>query len=269
MEFGVTPYRAKAIEVITNTGGQSVSTHGGTGLFGGYPSPTARFLIARKTDVGQQFADRIVPEHIDALKAEERLLLRGKSNGAPLVSGDVLETTFTGGGGYGDPLEREPERVAHDVEMGYVSADAARSLYAVALADDGSVDTGETEKLRKAELDTRGGWEPAGSAELTSDATGEPERVVHEYLVAKDADGKRVLACSRCGHVVSDYRANYKTGLLTDTQPVTVIPHVIDPSYFLDDQMLLRRFCCPGCRVQMSVEVARDDEELFSEFKFA
>lgn len=275
MEFGVTPYRAKAIEVITNTGGQSVSTHGGTGLFGGYPSPTARFLIAQKTDVERRFADREMPEHIDILEAENRLLLRGKSNGTPLLPGDVLETTFTGGGGYGDPLEREPERVARDVELGYVSRAAGADLYGVALSDDGSVDADETDRLRTAERDRRAAWQPASELvgadvpEPVSEATGEPERSVHEYLVARDEEGNRVLACSRCGHTVSDYRANYKLGLLADTQPVTLIPHVIDPSYFLDDTMMLRRFCCPGCRVLMSVELVREGEPLLSEFKFA
>jgi N-methylhydantoinase B len=275
MEFAVIPYRSKAIDVITNTGGQSVSTHGGTGLFGGYPSPTARFLVAKGTDVDSSFADRRVPEHIDRLEAEDRLLLRGKSNGTPLMPGDMLETTFTGGGGFGDPLQREPEQVIHDVERGYVSREAAASLYGVAVADDGSLDAGGTARLRSAQLEDRAGWKPAtellgGAAQdPASEATGDDERSVHEYVVAKDVDGKRVLACSQCGHVLADYRSNYKLGLLADTQPVTLLPHVIDPSYFLDDTMLLRRYCCPGCRVQMSVELAREGEPIFSEFRFA
>jgi N-methylhydantoinase B len=275
MEIGIAPYRAKLIEAITNTGGQAVSTHGAMGLFGGYPSPTARFLVAKGTNAPDLFASRVVPDHIDNLEADERLLLRGKSNGTALEPGDFMESTFTGGGGYGDPLEREPELVARDVANEYVSREAAASLYAVAISDDGSVDAAETERLRKAQLDDRAGWKPAhelsGEAkpELTSAATGEGGRFVHEYLIARDEDDKRVLCCSRCGHLVSDYRANYKLGLLGDAQPVTVIPHVIDPSYFLDDEMMLRRFCCPGCRLLMSVELVREGEPLLTEFRFA
>jgi N-methylhydantoinase B len=275
MEFAVTPYRAKSINVITNSGGQNVSTHGGTGLFGGLPSPPARFLIAHGTNAEQLFRSQRVPDHIDHLEAEVRVLLRGKSNGTPLAPGDVLETTFTGGGGYGDPLEREPERVARDVATDYVSRGAAQSLYGVAIAPDGAVDARETERLRSAQLAERGSWRPAyelvgaSAPEFKSAATGEPECSVHEYLVARDRDRGRVLCCARCNHIVSDYRDNYKLGLLADTQPVTLIPHTIDPNYFLDDHMILRRFCCPGCKVLMSVELAREGEPLFPEFMLA
>jgi len=39
----------------------------------------------------------------------------------------------TGGGGYGDPLERDPQRVAEDVKEGYVSLEKAKSLYGVVI----------------------------------------------------------------------------------------------------------------------------------------
>jgi N-methylhydantoinase B len=48
---------------------------------------------------------------------------------APLATGDRLVVKYPGGGGYGDPRERDPERVRQDVEFGYVSAEAARQLY--------------------------------------------------------------------------------------------------------------------------------------------
>jgi 5-oxoprolinase (ATP-hydrolysing)/N-methylhydantoinase A len=50
---------------------------------------------------------------------------------ATLQPGDVFHHRMPGGGGYGDPAEREPEAVAADVRDGKVSADAARELYGV------------------------------------------------------------------------------------------------------------------------------------------
>lgn len=54
-----------------------------------------------------------------------------------------------GGGGYGDPLQREPERVLTDVMDGYVSKEAARDLYGVLVdTQTWTVDAAATESLR-------------------------------------------------------------------------------------------------------------------------
>jgi len=57
-----------------------------------------------------------------------------------------LETP--GGGGFGDPAERDPARVARDVRLGYVSRAAALAIYKVALHPDGSLDVEATTKAR-------------------------------------------------------------------------------------------------------------------------
>jgi N-methylhydantoinase B len=59
-----------------------------------------------------------------------------------------------GGGGWGDPLEREPERVRWDVMEDYVSREAARDHYGVVVKEDLSLDEAATTKLRS-ELRTR------------------------------------------------------------------------------------------------------------------
>lgn len=47
--------------------------------------------------------------------------------------GERLVSVTSGGGGYGDPLTREPELVAHDVTEGWVSESEARHVYGVLL----------------------------------------------------------------------------------------------------------------------------------------
>jgi N-methylhydantoinase B len=54
-----------------------------------------------------------------------------------------------GGGGFGDPRTREPERVARDVRLGFVSRDVARDVYGVATDAAGNVDLSATSALRK------------------------------------------------------------------------------------------------------------------------
>jgi N-methylhydantoinase B/oxoprolinase/acetone carboxylase alpha subunit len=46
-----------------------------------------------------------------------------------LEPGDEVLIDSPGGGGYGDPRERDPERVARDVKQGFVSVQAARERY--------------------------------------------------------------------------------------------------------------------------------------------
>jgi len=60
---------------------------------------------------------------------------------------------FKGGGGYGTPLERDVERVLHDVRQGYISRETARDVYGVILQDGLlEVDREATEAMRRLRL---------------------------------------------------------------------------------------------------------------------
>jgi N-methylhydantoinase B len=62
--------------------------------------------------------------------------------------GDVISYLAAGGGGYGDPFTREPERVRDDVVDGYVSRTAAERDYGVVLTDALEIDAAATQRLR-------------------------------------------------------------------------------------------------------------------------
>lgn len=62
--------------------------------------------------------------------------------------GDVITVQPPGGGGYGDPLTRDPQAVLDDVANGIVSRQAARDLYGIAITDDLTIDRQATEGLR-------------------------------------------------------------------------------------------------------------------------
>ena len=63
-------------------------------------------------------------------------------------AGERLLLELPGGGGYGDPLEREAERVADDVRLGLVSPDVARHAYGVVVDHKGAIDETATDVLR-------------------------------------------------------------------------------------------------------------------------
>ncbi len=52
-----------------------------------------------------------------------------------LTGGDEVLIASPGGGGYGDPRERDPERVAEDVAQGFVSDGAAREIYGAGIVE--------------------------------------------------------------------------------------------------------------------------------------
>ncbi len=69
----------------------------------------------------------------------------------PLMGEDSLYVRWNGGGGFGDPLDREPEEVLADVIAGTVSVDTAHKVYGVVLnGEEDTVDGPATAARRKA-----------------------------------------------------------------------------------------------------------------------
>ena len=66
----------------------------------------------------------------------------------PMTNRDVFAVTWQGGGGFGDPIERDPDAVRLDIATGLVSADAAKSIYGVILRGTGP-DLAATDQLRQ------------------------------------------------------------------------------------------------------------------------
>lgn len=74
----------------------------------------------------------------------------GKVSGFPLRHDDIVREETSGGGGYGNPLARDPARVRADVVEGYLSLDQAERRYGVVIGDDGAVDDDATRDRRAA-----------------------------------------------------------------------------------------------------------------------
>lgn len=106
------------------------------GLYGGCPPPFSRAEIIRAGGEIEPIASKGI---------------------FSLAAGDAIHCWGTGGAGYGDPFDREPERVLDDVIDGKVSIDAARESYGVVIdAKSLSVDFRATEDLRAALKEQRG-----------------------------------------------------------------------------------------------------------------
>jgi len=71
----------------------------------------------------------------------------GKVSGFRLATGDIVSMRTSGGGGYGDPLERDPALVLKDVRQGYLSVERAEEAFGTVIRG-GKLDAAATQRLR-------------------------------------------------------------------------------------------------------------------------
>jgi N-methylhydantoinase B len=101
------------------------------GICGGYPTKTTEAKLIRNTDVFDIFKRNEIPEGIDELQGEvEEFLPKGSYT---QYKNDVFRCYWQGGGGYGDPIDRDIEKVRKDVINDYVSLETAEKIYGVIL----------------------------------------------------------------------------------------------------------------------------------------
>jgi N-methylhydantoinase B len=170
------------------------------GFGGGLPAGGSGHEVWRDTDVAALMAAGSLPTSGNVTAARRELLAINQS-GVSVDRGDVFYEWIAGGGGYGDPLLRDPARVAQDLADGYVTAAVAGEVYGVALTD-GVVDATGTEELRnRLRTERLGGTAP--TAPILPGAVGTsasaPER---------DGDGWRCPASGSTFSTAEDWRAD-------------------------------------------------------------
>lgn len=106
------------------------------GVNGGRPGARARKIIERADGKQQVVGNKVEDVAVDA--------------------GDLLHFITWGGGGWGDPLDRDPALVAREIGQGLITMDGARE-YGVVIGADGLVDDAATTALREAMRASRGG----------------------------------------------------------------------------------------------------------------
>jgi N-methylhydantoinase B len=143
-EYAIVPHDAPAglNFVISGKGFDHTMAEG---IAGGYPAPPSNFCVVH---TGQHGAAHGCPfaNSADELLGDREPVAWGTY---ALRNGDTLYARWNGGGGFGDPLERDPERVRKDVLAGLVSVGAARDVYGVVFAGD-LVDSACTRQQRAA-----------------------------------------------------------------------------------------------------------------------
>jgi N-methylhydantoinase B len=162
VEFGPTevaearvPLLVRRFELIPNSGGPG-KFRGGLGAMKEFEFLTEGEGVSHveksfHSTVRGLAGGRPAPELNQAIWFEgtDREMRLGKRSGIEIRPGDTVMSRPAGGGGWGNPLERDPERVIHDVREGYITLEAALDDYGVVIdGDTGEVDTERTKELR-------------------------------------------------------------------------------------------------------------------------
>jgi N-methylhydantoinase B len=144
------------------------------GVGGGYPGSASGFTVVAEAMADKRLEAGTIPSSLDELGAP--LPLDAKHVGITVMPGDVVGMHSGGGGGVGDPLERDPGRVARDVADTAIGAMVAERVYGVVLDGDGGVDGAATEARRAAMRAGRRGWEAATLPATPGQPEGRPAR---------------------------------------------------------------------------------------------
>jgi N-methylhydantoinase B len=151
-----TPLIVEKRELLADSGGAG-NMKGGLGRRVVFRIPDDAYAPLAPVNLGIQSGRyRYPPEGLFRGKAgaKAQFLVNGKPGNpyglTQLAPGDVVIMDAAGGGGYGGPLDRDPERVREDVMQGYVSLEKAREDYGVVI-DPGimEVDVAATKELRR------------------------------------------------------------------------------------------------------------------------
>jgi N-methylhydantoinase B len=121
---------------------------GSVGIAGGYPSCTNQFVIKRGTNIWELFAGGELPSELEQIDGELEIYPDSIVHTSQ-ARDDVYRCVAMGGGGYGDPIDRDPERVRRDVVAGVVTHDQALERYGVQLAGAADAVDEEATALRR------------------------------------------------------------------------------------------------------------------------
>jgi N-methylhydantoinase B len=258
LEYMIVPHGAPApLEaVFFGTGASHSETKG---IAGGLPGSIQRNLVLRRSGVADSFSRGRIPLSLEEA-GYQTLEVSEAKHATWMEAGDAWVNFCTGGGGYGDPLDRDPERVRVDVRRGLCTVDEARALYGIVLTERVAVDAPATAALRR---EVRAGrlarGVRLGEDWRAPDIDGGRARLrVGETLVVSETSSGLVLGCARCRRVFGPATEDPRRRALMVQVPLSALSPL--NVHALPD-VVVRQYCCAGCGVMFSTDVHFERED--------
>ncbi|MEQ9661897.1 MAG: hydantoinase B/oxoprolinase family protein [Parasphingopyxis sp.] len=241
--LGLTPHGTSLpAGVVMSSSGKATAQN--TGLAGGYPGNLGYDVIVHGAGVGEMLANGELPVGLEELGGDVEIAQCFAES--LLHPGDVLYLNCQGGGGYGDPLLRDPTAVATDLHNGLISRQAAEDIYGVVVSAGGTVDQEATD-VRRVDIRGRRRQEMVTNSPLSEKAEGGQGRAIDENLVLLDAEGGSRIACRHCGQILSADDHILHVGVF-EGHSSTAGPGVrVAPDFFVDTSVAFSQLLCPEC----------------------
>ena len=240
-EYAFTPNGASEVGLVLF--GKGTRAPMSLGIFGGYPGCNVGYTTFRQANVDE------LPDRLEELVGSEQFdQFWGMLD---LHEGDVQYVRFMGGGGYGDPIDRDPALVLRDVLAGLVTAEPAREIYGVVIVA-GSVD-GDATRARRRELRAERLGRLAGGPDERAAVPSTGKRL-GEYLQRTASDATQ---CTWCGIEVAPAGSDWKDHAVLRRLPV----EKTGPNRTASGEFFLIEAFCPGCATLLDAELAAGDDE--------
>lgn len=231
------------------------------GVYGGYPGAIQGSLLLRNANVAALWAAGRMPTDLADVTCERVEVLPAKGTSV-LGDGDLFVSWYTGGAGYGDPLERAPALVQRDLDRLLLAPERARELYGAVLDAAGRVDAEATvrerEATRLARIATGAPVERDRPVLATADG-GERLLSIAESVDVLVRDGQLYTVCARCGHVYGDGADDPKRGAYYRHRTLDELSR-LQRFATAEEPWVLREYFCPGCGVLVDAQVVRPDD---------
>ncbi|MFN0305114.1 MAG: hydantoinase B/oxoprolinase family protein [Burkholderiales bacterium] len=223
------------------------------GLAGGLPGAAIRVARVLDTDITARIRSKqSLPEHLADIVGR-REILAPKHVRSAMQRGDVWYHSWQAGGGYGDPLTRDPAVVHADLARGVISETAARTLYGIATSASGELDSDATRLHRQVLRDKRRADATPLGAEASIKFAGTGRHRYGEALVIDFAEN--AVLCGHCGHRHCGANDDLARHLREYELPLDSAGPVRGEDYDRG-RFRLRHLCCSHCGGLVDVQVA-------------